>query len=78
MGGRSLQGWILPGADGLWTAGLTTWLIWDTFDWRIVTASPIEGFLEVAEAQATVDLKALLEMEATGALVVSFENILFI
>ena len=24
---------------------LTTWLIPETLDWRIVTASPIEGFL---------------------------------
>jgi len=24
---------------------LTTWLIPETFDWRIVTASPIDGFL---------------------------------
>ncbi len=30
---------------------LTTWLIWETFDWRMVTASPMEGFLE---ASATV------------------------
>merc|ERR1740117_1007314 len=28
-----------------------TWLIWETLDWRMVTASPIEGFFE---APATV------------------------
>ena len=24
---------------------LTTWLMLDTFDWRMVTASPMDGFL---------------------------------
>ena len=34
---------------------LTTWLILETLDWRMVTASPIDGFLlTIAEA-----LKAL-------------------
>jgi len=38
---------------------LTTWLIPETLDWRIVTASPIEGFLEaLAAAEA---LKARVE-----------------
>jgi hypothetical protein len=36
---------------------LTTWLMDETFDWRIVTASPIDGFL-LATAEA---LKALAE-----------------
>ena len=37
---------------------LTTWLMEDTFDWRIVTASPMDGFLFwTAEA-----LKALMLM----------------
>ena len=31
---------------------LTTWLIPETLDWRIVTASPIEGFLALATAEA--------------------------
>lgn len=35
---------------------LTTWLIPETFDWRMVTASPIEGFLEALAA--AVALKA--------------------
>ena len=33
-------------------SALTTWLIPETLDWRIVTASPIEGFLELAMAEA--------------------------
>jgi len=37
---------------------LTTWLIWETLDWRMVTASPIDGFFELATVEA---LKALVE-----------------
>ena len=45
--------------DQIRESKLTTWLIPETFDWRMVTASPIEGFLE---ALATVEaLKARVE-----------------
>lgn len=51
---------------------LTTWLIPDTLDWRMVTASPIDGFL-LAAAEA---LKALVDMFKTfWFLEMSLDNI---
>ena len=59
------------------SSALTTWLIWETFDWRMVTASPIEGFLE---ALATaVALNAFVDRAVSWRLVArvaSLENIL--
>jgi len=49
-----IQGHSL-GCGGL----LTTWLMLATFDWRMVTASPIEGFL-LATAEALKALEVLL------------------
>ena len=57
---------------------LTTWLIEETFDWRMVTASPIEGFLlMIAE-----DLKPLAATLIMGAILLAldtnFDNILLL
>jgi hypothetical protein len=54
---------------------LTTWLIWETLDWRMVTASPIEGFLEAAATWEA--LKPMVATEVSWLdLVESVENIL--
>ena len=58
---------------------LTTWLMPETLDWRIVTASPIEGLDEPALA-AMVARKARCCMEASDwnwlAREITLENIL--
>ena len=36
---------------------LTTWLIPETLDWRMVTASPIEGFLEALAAAVALNAR---------------------
>ena len=41
---------------------LTTWLIPETFDWRIVTASPIEGFLEAFAAADALKARVVSEV----------------
>lgn len=55
---------------------LTTWLMLETLDWRMVTASPIEGFLWSWGAA----LKALVEryviLDYWLNLETSFDNIL--
>lgn len=53
---------------------LTTWLIWETLDWRMVTASPIEGFLEAAATWEV--LKPMVVRAVSWDLVASLENIL--
>lgn len=57
---------------------LTTWLIAETLDWRMVTASPIDGFL----LRAGADLKDLLATEVSvyfcPTLFKNLDNISFI
>ena len=57
---------------------LTTWLMPETLDWRIVTASPIEGLepaLATAEARKARDGREVSELNWL-ALEITLENIL--
>jgi hypothetical protein len=48
----------------------------ETFDWRMVTASPMDGFLSVT-AEALKALAALLTMSGSLFLDTSLDNMLF-
>ena len=79
----SVEGAVHDGCD--WSAHapnssatLTTWLMPETLDWRIVTASPIEGFMfllfATAEARKARDVKEVSCCRPT--LEITLENIL--
>ena len=56
---------------------LTTWLMLETLDWRMVTASPMDGFLS-ATAEALKALVALFTIIGSLFFDTNLDNILFL
>jgi len=56
---------------------LTTWLMLETLDWRMVTASPMDGFL-LAQAEALKALVLLFTIIGSLFCETNLDNILFL